>query len=57
MLSPQYYPASSNPDPLLTFADDLYSPGVSIWEVWMEEIPFQDVDFDDLEELVGRLKA
>ncbi|KAF8749435.1 Protein kinase domain [Rhizoctonia solani] len=52
--TPQYAaPAllSGNPRPL-TVAEDLYSLGITIWEIYTGQIPFAGVDEDTLEDLI-----
>ncbi|KAF8690026.1 Protein kinase domain, partial [Rhizoctonia solani] len=52
--TPQYAaPAllKGNPRPL-TVAEDLYSLGITIWEIYTGQIPFAGVDEDTLEDLI-----
>ncbi|KAF8825461.1 hypothetical protein HHX47_DHR6000036 [Lentinula edodes] len=40
------------PQEPLALEEDLYATGVSIWEIWMEKVPFEDVEEDIVDELV-----
>ncbi|KAJ3809806.1 kinase-like domain-containing protein [Lentinula lateritia] len=40
------------PQEPLALEEDLYATGVSIWEIWMEKVPFEDVEEVIVDELV-----
>ncbi|KAJ3846234.1 hypothetical protein EV368DRAFT_5186, partial [Lentinula lateritia] len=40
------------PQEPLALEEDLYATGVSVWEIWMEKVPFEDVEEDIVDELV-----
>ncbi|KAJ3918409.1 kinase-like domain-containing protein [Lentinula edodes] len=40
------------PQEPLALEEDLYATGVSIWEIWMEKVPFEEVEEDIVDELV-----
>ncbi|QRV97783.1 kinase domain protein [Ceratobasidium sp. AG-Ba] len=51
-LSP--YMIRANPLPTMAKTEDLYAAGVTIWEICTGKIPFEEVDEEDLEDVIGQ---
>jgi serine/threonine protein kinase len=45
-----------NPTKPLGIFDDIYALGTSVWEIWTEKIPYEEIDDDDIEDEIANGK-